>query len=109
MFFFSSRRRHTRWTRDCSSDVGASDLARATRARPGGAHGVQTGQGAQRAQQYADAHVDLAAYGVAARSEERRVGKAKRTRGWRCLHSKREKTKNRAASDGNGCNEWRAT
>src|SRR5437870_6670061 len=28
-FFFSSRRRHTRWPRDWSSDVCSSDLARA--------------------------------------------------------------------------------
>src|SRR5438105_14931501 len=31
MFFFSSRRRHTRSTRDWSSDVCSSDLARLTR------------------------------------------------------------------------------
>src|SRR5690625_6432294 len=29
MFFFSSRRRHTRWPRDWSSDVCSSDLSRA--------------------------------------------------------------------------------
>src|SRR5690625_7468464 len=28
MFFFSSRRRHTRWPRDWSSDVCSSDLAK---------------------------------------------------------------------------------
>src|SRR5207253_7817998 len=33
-FFFSSRRRHTRWPRDWSSDVCSSDLARL--ARPSG-------------------------------------------------------------------------
>src|SRR5437870_6873091 len=31
MYFFSSRRRHTRWPRDWSSDVCSSDLARLTR------------------------------------------------------------------------------
>src|SRR5690348_18030518 len=31
MFFFSSRRRHTRWTDDWSSDVCSSDLAHARR------------------------------------------------------------------------------
>src|SRR5690625_4153554 len=31
-FFFSSRRRHTRWPRDWSSDVCSSDLAEAARA-----------------------------------------------------------------------------
>src|SRR5439155_9233067 len=30
MFFFSSRRRHTRWPRDWSSDVCSSDLRRIT-------------------------------------------------------------------------------
>src|SRR5207253_6226303 len=30
-FFFSSRRRHTRWPRDWSSDVCSSDLGRRTR------------------------------------------------------------------------------
>src|SRR5690348_5105206 len=34
MFFFSSRRRHTRWTGDWSSDVCSSDLSR--RRRPTG-------------------------------------------------------------------------
>src|SRR5439155_16354371 len=34
MFFFSSRRRHTRWPRDWSSDVCSSDLAVAVE-RPG--------------------------------------------------------------------------
>src|SRR5437870_7825069 len=33
-FFFSSRRRHTRWPRDWSSDVCSSDLARCRRLRP---------------------------------------------------------------------------
>src|SRR5439155_14962580 len=31
LFFFSSRRRHTRWPRDWSSDVCSSDLTSATR------------------------------------------------------------------------------
>src|SRR5438105_6912234 len=34
IFFFSSRRRHTRSTRDWSSDVCSSDLAKKTRASP---------------------------------------------------------------------------
>src|SRR5439155_7008095 len=33
-FFFSSRRRHTRWPRDWSSDVCSSDLFRRVRATP---------------------------------------------------------------------------
>src|SRR5690625_1718811 len=35
IFFFSSRRRHTRWPRDWSSDVCSSDLIRGPRARYG--------------------------------------------------------------------------
>src|SRR5690625_8004556 len=35
MFFFSSRRRHTRWPRDWSSDVCSSDLGGAGRGCPG--------------------------------------------------------------------------
>src|SRR5690625_5706127 len=34
MFFFSSRRRHTRWPRDWSSDVCSSDLVLAVTLRP---------------------------------------------------------------------------
>src|SRR6266702_8453875 len=33
-FFFSSRRRHTRWPRDWSSDVCSSDLRRLTKKKP---------------------------------------------------------------------------
>src|SRR5439155_6800426 len=33
LFFFSSRRRHTRWPRDWSSDVCSSDLARCRQKR----------------------------------------------------------------------------
>src|SRR5215208_286640 len=40
LFFFSSRRRHTRWPRDWSSDVCSSDLAAADAAR--GAHALYT-------------------------------------------------------------------
>src|SRR5690625_7990992 len=34
LFFFSSRRRHTRWPRDWSSDVCSSDLIRSLRRKP---------------------------------------------------------------------------
>src|SRR5713226_10291192 len=40
-FFFSSRRRHTRWTGDWSSDVCSSDLKHA---RAAGAHQVVVGE-----------------------------------------------------------------
>src|SRR5690625_6905175 len=41
-FSFSSRRRHTRWPRDWSSDVCSSDLPRST----GGPTSIDNGQGA---------------------------------------------------------------
>src|SRR5438876_7263630 len=40
MFFFSSRRRHTRWTGDWSSDVCSSDLDPASRLPVVGASGA---------------------------------------------------------------------
>src|SRR5690348_17656484 len=40
-FFFSSRRRHTRWTGDWSSDVCSSDLSACTRQSSAGA-GIDT-------------------------------------------------------------------
>src|SRR5690625_6349618 len=46
--FFSSRRRHTRWPRDWSSDVCSSDLDGAAGAgTPGGAAGAGTPDGAE--------------------------------------------------------------
>src|SRR5258707_10654184 len=41
-FFFSSRRRHTRYWRDWSSDVCSSDLASAGRGRSGGTAPIET-------------------------------------------------------------------
>src|SRR5690625_7541896 len=86
MFFFSSRRRHTRWPRDWSSDVCSSDLAaiehedqvgglgggESVRDRDRGAPG---GEGGERA-----GEPGLGG-GVDGRSEERRVGKECRWRG----------------------------
>src|SRR5689334_25222518 len=69
LFFSSSRRRHTRWNCDWSSDVCSSDLAHGTH-RAGGAVllvvGVEDEQDLERPLQ---------------RSEERRVGKECRARG----------------------------
>src|SRR6266849_8472741 len=67
LFFVSSSRRHTRSTRDWSSDVCASDLPQAVQHHPGPA-----GQG------------DVASFrslDPRGRSEERRVGKECRSRG----------------------------
>src|SRR5207253_6007813 len=42
VFFFSSRRRHTRWPRDWSSDVCSSDLERhAVQPAVAGTHGLE--------------------------------------------------------------------
>src|SRR5437870_9977150 len=94
-FFFSSRRRHTRWPRDWSSDVCSSDL------RPGGIEGrlaVRIGDGVHLAvgvphhqllQRLVDAEAEAEGEARARRgeqperSEERRVGKEGRARGWR--------------------------
>src|SRR3712207_7250303 len=93
VFFFSSRRRHTRYWRDWSSDVCSSDLDGAHGVlRHLTARGVRVEAGAE--QQLGAVHVADAAdhaliheekadrLGRAARSEERRVGEEGRTRGW---------------------------
>src|SRR2546429_9334131 len=72
-FFFSSRRRHTRCSRDWSSDVCSSDLE----ARGGGRRGDRRRSSAARRRALsADDRPDERAN----RSEERRVGKECRTR-----------------------------
>src|SRR5215510_6791799 len=75
-FFFSSRRRHTSWPRDWSSDVCSSDLAdRLLRLA-----GEADDEGA--------VHLDpqrVTVGGELARSEERRVGKECRSR-WSPYH-----------------------
>src|SRR5207253_3932796 len=98
-FFFSSRRRHTRWPRDWSSDVCSSDLdqsrggndgtsarrrstarGQSTRARPANMERTRDrrsrrGTGSRRGKATSRA--------AAPRSEERRVGKECRCRGAR--------------------------
>src|SRR6266536_637272 len=73
-FFFSSRRRHTRATRDWSSDVCSSDLSRRERA---GTSPLRDGILA-----HSRSRRD--------RSEERRVGKECRSR-WAPYHEKKKK------------------
>src|SRR5439155_17940080 len=94
-FFFSSRRRHTRWPRDWSSDVCSSDLfARIAPSRivgGGGDLGEWGGSYVLATAAYnagrGNARKWLADFGDPRnpRSEERRVGKACRWRWWREL------------------------
>src|SRR5207247_8296792 len=92
-FFFSSRRRHTRSTRDWSSDVCSSDLAAAL-GQFFGPVGQNVGRLSHEVHAAKDDHAALAIgrgrlaelVAVAAkiaRSEERRVGKECRCRGGR--------------------------
>src|SRR5688500_19303510 len=90
LFFFSSRRRHTRLQGDWSSDVCSSDLG-IGEARLLEAAGAQPAAVAQAAMAAvgrgivagpAEAGVEPEPVGLA-RSEERRVGKGWRWRGWR--------------------------
>src|SRR5439155_7454292 len=84
-FFFSSRRRHTRWPRDWSSDVCSSDLHtrdRAARGMPVADHERVRRRAYPLRPDRAYAHPNDQACGSkrhqaewASRSEERRVGK----------------------------------
>src|SRR5437868_15218096 len=88
VFFFSSRRRHTRSKRDWSSDVCSSDLQPGA-SRDAGTAGGEVRDGRDRRDRRAGAAgcpVREGAAGKAAgqgvhRSEERRVGKEGRTGG----------------------------
>src|SRR5207253_4059152 len=99
IFFFSSRRRHTRWPRDWSSDVCSSDLlteddVRAAAAREAPARERREPlRGVRRliAENTARAHREIPAVTwleecdfTGVRSEERRVGKECRCRGAAC-------------------------
>src|SRR4051794_41767003 len=78
-FFFSSRRRHTRWTGDWSSDVCSSDLyaTAADVAERLAAVGRDGRVAARRVDRVDPLHLRVAALN---RSEERRVGKEGRLR-----------------------------
>src|SRR5689334_24176034 len=88
MFFFSSRRRHTRWNCDWSSDVCSSDLdpSETSLVFPDGlvvgAPRGSRGANSVRLKKYRDVQRTLVSqtqsgpvYHTEARSEERRVGK----------------------------------
>src|SRR5438876_6390738 len=73
-FFFSSRRRHTRWTGDWSSDVCSSDLLE-------GARLLELVQGGHsRGHRRRVSRERAAVEELVFRSEERRVGKEYRSR-----------------------------
>src|SRR5205814_6177453 len=86
---FSSRRRHTRCLSDWSSDVCSSDLLDDRLGRLGPQHQVL-----QVEDDVGDVFLDA---GHHVRSEERRVGKECRSRGWRYL----EKTNRSSGMDDN--------
>src|SRR5438132_13294401 len=88
MFFFSSRRRHTRSLCDWSSDVCSSDLL-----LPPVVTFSFIDPGFESLDSF-KTHVD--AY---LRSEERRVGKECRSRWWRYHEKKNEKRQLRGATD----------
>src|SRR5690606_40634507 len=91
LFFFSSRRRHTRFSRDWSSDVCSSDLVTSPNVEPGAQQMTEDEmraavEEAHRAGRKATAHAQgtegiKAAVRAGRRSEERRVGKECRCRG----------------------------
>src|SRR3712207_6874174 len=86
-FFFPSRRRHTRYWRDWSSDVCSSNLHRGHRV--GGVHPAARALAGTRPpldlQQLAAVHPSCAELADGLRSEERRVGKECRSR-WSPYH-----------------------
>src|SRR5207247_7955892 len=73
-FFFSSRRRHTRSTRDWSSDVCSSDLDECDFGGGTSSHSSRLIHGGIR-------YLEQLDFGLV-RSEERRVGKECRSRWW---------------------------
>src|SRR5438876_9716157 len=100
-FFFSSRRRHTRWTGDWSSDVCSSDLMR--REVPEcidvAADGTKIGPAGVQVVDPAGVLLHIFFYFADAgikdkrmRSEERRVGKECRSR-WSADHEKKIESK----------------
>src|SRR2546422_3818571 len=90
-FFFSSRRRHTRCSRDWSSDVCSSDLEydRSVEQLQEGRKGLELYRGlverVARQVTMGKAQVERMQAEVKARSEERRVGKECRSR-WSPYH-----------------------
>src|SRR5439155_10845879 len=86
-FFFSSRRRHTRWPRDWSSDVCSSDLDEHVEL-----HGVNEEIVGRNGQPFEGGGHRLAGRLVDIRSEERRVGKSVDLGGRRIIKKKKKRT-----------------
>src|SRR2546427_9095640 len=86
-FFFSSRRRHTRFDCDWSSDVCSSDLVARTRALLRRVQRLQPAPTASAAP--ADALFSIDPQGQRVRSEERRVGKSVDLGGRRIIKKKK--------------------
>src|SRR5439155_7562658 len=80
MFFFSSRRRHTRWPRDWSSDVCSSDLFKLHGRE--NAHLIRSEVAALPPDQRRAIEMAFFSGLTQDRSEERRVGKECRARWW---------------------------
>src|SRR5438876_9782583 len=87
IFFFSSRRRHTRWTGDWSSDVCSSDLAAKFGLTEAEVTAVVSFYTMYKRRPVGDYHVGVC---TNTRSEERRVGKECRSR-WSPYHEKKNK------------------
>src|SRR5690606_40117200 len=94
VFFFSSRRRHTRFSRDWSSDVCSSDLENGRCCGGAGAYlveqpGIADALGSAKAEIVRETRPDIVVTSNT-RSEERRVGKECRAR-WTPNHDKKRK------------------
>src|SRR5690606_39812059 len=102
-FFFSSRRRHTRFSRDWSSDVCSSDLMKAGRKGPGqmkqsyfwpifgDREEVVFTWSASRSRHHPEQQLHGFAGTLLTRSEERRVGKEGSSR-WALLKTSKKAT-----------------
>src|SRR5207253_6326920 len=94
-FFFSSRRRHTRWPRDWSSDVCSSDLLWRVNDHTKTVREIRRHSrvDAEAYEEFSKMMVPMCRF--VKRSEERRVGKECRSRWWACHLEKKEKSDER--------------
>src|SRR5206468_7076517 len=86
VFFFSSRRRHTRSDRDWSSDVCSSDLQfikSGPVSMPASRSAMDTGPDLMNCGRFPTTETTFTGWSLRERSEERRVGKECRARGAR--------------------------